>query len=87
MLVIICPNCGPRNNDEFTFQGEVRRRPDVNDTDPAEWRRYLYSRENLADWVSERWFHVSGCRRYLMVERNTVSNEIRDVELVGGEQA
>lgn len=87
MLVIICPNCGPRNNDEFTFQGEVRRRPDVNDTDPAEWRRYLYSRENVADWASERWFHVSGCRRYLMVERNTVSNEIRDVELVGGEQA
>lgn len=87
MLVIICPNCGPRNSDEFTFQGEVRPRPDVNEIDPAGWRRYLYMRSNPSDWVSERWFHVSGCRRYLMLERHTATNEIRDVELVGGEQA
>lgn len=87
MLVIICPNCGPRNSDEFVYQGEVRPRPAVDDTDPAEWRRYLYMKSNLADWVAERWFHVSGCRRYLMLERHTVTNEIRDVELVGGEQA
>lgn len=86
MLVIICPNCGPRNSDEFTYQGEVRSRPDVNDTNPGEWRRYLYMRANKADWVSERWFHVSGCRRYLMLERHTVTNEIRDVEPVGSEQ-
>jgi heterotetrameric sarcosine oxidase delta subunit len=59
----------------------------VNASSPAEWRRYLYMESNLADWVSERWFHVSGCRRYLMLERHTVSNEIRDVELIGGEQA
>ncbi len=86
MLVIICPNCGPRNSDEFTYQGEVRPRPNVNDTNPAEWRRYLYMRSNRADWVSERWFHGSGCRRYLMLERHTVTNEIRDVEPVGSEQ-
>lgn len=87
MLVIICPNCGPRNSDEFTYQGELRPRPDVAETDPDEWRRYLYIRANESGWVSERWFHVSGCRRFLMVERHTVSNEIRDVEQVGGEQA
>jgi sarcosine oxidase subunit delta len=44
-------------------------------------------RTNTAGWVTERWFHVSGCRRYLLIERNNVSNEIRDVEVVGGEQA
>lgn len=87
MLLIICPNCGPRNSDEFTFQGELRSRPHVEETDPAEWRRYLYMRANVSGWVSERWFHVSGCRRYLMLERHTETNEIRDVELVGGEQA
>lgn len=87
MLVILCPNCGPRNSDEFAFQGEVRPRPDVNETDPVGWRRYLYMRSNASDWVSERWFHVSGCRRYLMLERHTATNEIRDVESVGGEQA
>ena len=87
MLLIICPNCGPRNSDEFTFQGELRPRPDIATTDSAEWRRFLYMRSNEAGWVVERWFHVSGCRRFLMLERHTVSNEIRDVELVGEEQA
>lgn len=82
MLVIICPNCGPRNSDDFTYQGEVAARPDG--ADPAEWRRYLYMKTNAAGWVSERWFHVSGCRRYLMIERHTVSNEIRDVAVIGG---
>lgn len=85
MLVIVCPHCGPRNSDEFTFNGEVRPRPDVNATSPAEWRRYLYMRQNRAGWVTERWFHVSGCRRFLMVERNTETNEIRGVAVLGGE--
>lgn len=86
MLVIICPNCGPRNSDEFNYQGVVKVRPDPNNTDPGEWRRYLYMRSNPSDWVSERWFHVSGCRRYLMLERHTESNEIRDVALLGEQQ-
>lgn len=84
MLVIICPYCGPRNSDEFTFQGEVTPRPDGTDRD--DWRRYLYMETNASGWVSERWFHVSGCRRYLMVERHTVTNEIRDIIPIGGEQ-
>lgn len=80
MLVITCPHCGPRNSEEFTFNGETRPRPDVAETDPGAWRRYLYMKQNLSGWVTERWFHVSGCRRYLMVERHTASNEIRSVE-------
>lgn len=84
MLLIVCPHCGPRNSDEYAFQGEVRPRPDVAMADPSEWRRYLYMKSNRAGWVSERWFHVSGCRRYLMVERHTVTNEIRDVVAVDG---
>jgi heterotetrameric sarcosine oxidase delta subunit len=87
MLLIICPHCGPRNSDEFTYIGEPSSRPDVGDTNPEDWRRYLYMRSNRNDWVRERWFHVSGCRRFLMLERHTASNEIRDVEVVGGEQA
>ncbi len=84
MLVIICPNCGPRNDNEFNFQGEVIPRPSV-DTDPATWRRYLSMRSNTSGWQRERWFHVSGCRRFLTVERNNVTNEIRMVVEVGGD--
>jgi len=83
MLVIICPNCGPRNSDEFTFGGEIRPRPDVGTTDPPTWRRYLYMRANVSGWVSERWFHLAGCRRYLMLERHRSTNEIRDIVPVG----
>lgn len=83
MLVILCPHCGPRNSDEFTYQGEQTTRPEVAPADPAEWRRYLYMKTNRSGWVTERWFHVSGCRRYLMLERHTVSNEIRSVTAVG----
>ena len=79
MLVITCPHCGPRNSEEFAYQGEIIPRPGP-DSDPATWRRYLYTRVNLAGWQRERWFHVSGCRRFLDVERNTLSNEIRWVE-------
>lgn len=78
MLVITCPHCGPRNDFEFTYQGERAPRPGM-DTDPAAWRSYLYLNENQSGWQRERWFHTSGCRRFLIVERHTVSNEIRRV--------
>ena len=83
MLVIICPNCGPRNSDEFTYQGERKPRPDVSAADAGEWRRYLYMKSNQSGWVTERWFHGSGCRRFLLVERHMETNEIRSVSQVG----
>lgn len=83
MLVILCPHCGPRNSEEFTYQGERLPRPDVQGADAAEWRRYLYMKTNQDGWVTERWFHGLGCRRFLMVERHMVSNEIKSVTEVG----
>ena len=86
MLLIICPNCGPRNDNEFSFQGEIIPRPSVG-ADSTAWRGYLYTRSNTSGWQTERWFHVSGCRRFLNIERNNVSNEIRLVAEVGGDTA
>ena len=83
MLVIVCPHCGPRISNEFSFLGERSSRPNAETATPAEWRRYLYFRDNAAGWEAERWFHVSGCRRFLDVERDTVTNEIRSVRDVG----
>ncbi len=82
MLLISCPHCGARNSDEFTFNGEVIPRPGM-DVDPALWRRYLYMKTNAAGWQEERWFHVSGCRRFLMIERHQDTNEIRMVRDYG----
>lgn len=82
MLIIICPHCGPRNDDEFSFVGEVATRPGTG-TDPSSWRRYLYIKRNQLGWQEERWFHLSGCRRFLTVERHTQTNEIRRVTSIG----
>ena len=79
MILLDCPHCGPRNSDEFTFNGEIVPRPDVEATDAAEWRRYLYMKSNGDGWQTERWFHLSGCRRFLLVERNLDTNEIASV--------
>ena len=85
MLIITCPHCGPRNDNEFVYQGEVNARPGA-DTDPGAWRTYLYTKRNVSDWEEERWFHVSGCRRFLNVERHTQTNEIRRIRAIGGDQ-
>ncbi|MGB7861727.1 MAG: sarcosine oxidase subunit delta [Acidimicrobiia bacterium] len=82
MLLIQCPHCGARNSDEFTFSGEIVPRPAA-DCDPATWRNYLYVKTNATGWQRERWFHVSGCRRFLLIERDQDSNEIRRVSDYG----
>ncbi len=83
MLVIDCPHCGPRNSSEFRHAGVPRERPDPNSATPAQWRTYLYMQQNPAGWVRENWYHTSGCRRYLAIERHTVTNQTR---LVGADQ-
>ena len=78
MIVVPCPNCGPRNSSDLRNCGEVVERPDPQTTTIAEWRSYLYLRENTADWMRETWYCRTGCRKYFVVERNTATNEIRE---------
>ena len=77
MIQIPCPFCGLRNSSEFGHAGEPKQRPDVATTTRQEWRHYLYVRENPLGWVRETWFHRSGCRRFIEVERHTGTNEVR----------
>lgn len=81
MILLPCPYCGPRNASEFHYVGELSTRPIPNETSPEEWRAFLYLRENPAGWTTETWFHRAGCRRYLVVERHTVTNEVRGARL------
>jgi heterotetrameric sarcosine oxidase delta subunit len=39
----------------------------------------LYEKDNVAGWTRETWYHGLGCRRFIAVERNTVTNETRPV--------
>ncbi|MDQ3663445.1 MAG: sarcosine oxidase subunit delta [Actinomycetota bacterium] len=77
MILLPCPWCGPRDASEFGYGGEVRARPDPRTATPEQWRAYLYLRDNTAGWVTERWYHRTGCRRFVTVERSTVTNEVR----------
>jgi heterotetrameric sarcosine oxidase delta subunit len=36
----------------------------------------VFLRENVPGVQEERWFHLFGCRRWLTVRRDTVSNRI-----------
>ncbi len=74
MIRIPCPYCGLRESDEFSSYGIPSRRPAA--AERPQWRRYLYEMDNESGWVVERWFHVSGCRRFFEVQRHTATNEV-----------
>jgi sarcosine oxidase, subunit delta len=77
VIVLPCPYCGSRNVSEFRYVGELSERPDPNATGVEEWRVFLYMRANPASWTTETWYHRAGCRQHFVVERHTVTNEVR----------
>lgn len=95
---INCPFCGERDSSEFTYLGDAEpTRPDATVTaPPAEsdspkaqalrdaFHEYAYMRENVAGFTRECWYHGAGCRCWLIVERDTVTHEIRSVEAAPG---
>jgi len=84
VILLPCPHCGPRNASEFRYVGELAHRPDPNTTGTGEWRAYLYLKRNPAGWTTETWLHRAGCRRFLVVERHTVTNEVGSVRDAAG---
>ncbi len=85
MLLLRCPWCGTRDSGEFGYIGELSPRPDPRTASPQQWRAYLYLRTNVAGWTAERWYHRMGCRRFLTVERNTMTNEVRATRDASGQ--
>jgi sarcosine oxidase subunit delta len=78
MLQFECPYCGPRDEPEFRWGGEV---PLVRPGPPQlvsewDWAAYLFFRDNPKGLVRERWLHALGCRQWFVVVRNTVTHEI-----------
>lgn len=75
-FMIECPNCGSRSAYEFRFGGELRRRPSSQASD-AEFTDYFYNRANLNGVQTEWWYHRDGCGKWLVAERDTISNEVK----------
>ena len=83
-MIINHPLLGPRDASEFTCLGDASliNRPDWQSEKAAEeFYEYLYLRDNLAGDIHELWFHEHGDRSWLVVTRNTLTHEIKKVEL------
>lgn len=75
MLLINCPFCGERAESEFSYGGEagITRSKVTEKLSDAEWADYLFMRTNPRGEYRELWNHSQGCRRWFVVERDTVS--------------
>ena len=61
-FLLSCPNCGPRDVNEFAYAGEVTVRPKGSPS-RRELSSYLYFRRNVAGIQREWWCHRLGCQR------------------------
>jgi len=78
MLLIPCPWCGERDEEEFAYGGEahIARPLEPDSLSDEEWADYLFMRTNPKGSHLERWNHAHGCRRWFNAKRSTVTHTI-----------
>jgi len=80
---ITCPYCGTRDSEEFSIQGEVAgprpSAPPADALDIEAFHAYVHLRANDFGLTQEYWYHVNGCRRLLVVSRDTRNHAILGV--------
>jgi methylglutamate dehydrogenase subunit B len=74
---ILCPHCGARPKEEFSIRGTALQRPKA-DASIEHWVEYVYFRHNPSGRNVEHWHHALGCRRWLVVTRDTATHDIFD---------
>ena len=76
MLYINCPHCGMRSQNEFSYGGDASvKRPELNkEVSDQEWDDFVYNRKSLRGKHLELWQHISGCRQWIKVERDTATH-------------
>lgn len=83
-MIINHPLLGPRDSAEFVYLGDASLidRPDWQDEKAAEkFHDYMYLRDNPAGEHRELWYHEQGDRSWLVVTRDTMTQDILNVEL------
>lgn len=76
MLWITCPTCGRRPVEEYSFGGELPSVPDRITDQTERDIDYVWMYDNVAGLTTERWFHRAGCRRWLTLRRDTVTDSV-----------
>ncbi len=83
-MIINHPLLGPRDAAEFVYLGDASLldRPDWQADDAAmQYHDYQYLRDNPLGEHRELWYHEQGDRSWLVVTRNTLTHEVKSVEL------
>lgn len=83
-MIINHPLLGPRDANEFSYYGDASLidRPDWQQDDAmTAFHDYLYLRDNPEGDHQELWFHENGDRSWLVVTRDTLTHEIKKVEM------
>ena len=77
MQLFPCPFCGPRDEREFHFAGELGKvRPDTTQAvSAADWATYLHTQRNEKGAVSEVWMHMP-CAELFVLERDSVTMDV-----------
>jgi heterotetrameric sarcosine oxidase delta subunit len=88
MLLLQCPWCGDRSEEEFACggEGDIVRPLVPEQLDDRAWGDYVFMRRNEKGMHFERWRHAHGCGRWFNVARSTVTNEILASYQVGGDR-
>ncbi|GGF73203.1 sarcosine oxidase subunit delta [Azorhizobium oxalatiphilum] len=75
---IPCPYCGLRDSHEFTYLGDATvKRPDPAAPNALDtFSDYVYLRDNPAGAHRDLWYHASGCRSWVVLERDTRNHAI-----------
>jgi len=84
---IACPHCGERGSDEFLYLGAAGLTRPAAGAAAAAWHDYVYLRENPAGPHSELWQHLHGCRRWLVVRRDTRTHAVLGAADAAGDGA
>ena len=75
MMIIHCPWCGARDENEFNCGGTTHIvRPGSDASDEA-WGKYLFFRLNPKGVHLERWRHSLGCGQWFNAARDTLTHE------------
>jgi sarcosine oxidase subunit delta len=85
MLLISCPFCGPRNENEYRYGGEshIERPGPAPQVSDAGWAEYMFSRTNSRGFHLERWCHIQGCGQWFNIARDTLTHAIVAVYRMG----
>jgi heterotetrameric sarcosine oxidase delta subunit len=81
-FLLSCPNCGPRDVNEFAYAGETTTRP-TGTPSLRDLTDYVYFRRNVKGVQREWWYHRFGCELWFLAERDTATNDVVRVELPG----